>query len=531
MKRILFTLAAFALLTGGAIANSGGKKVVHRVSVGGNDICESQGEPVGCDANFSLVAMEKADGSVTGQWQDTLAGGGEGIHVAVDCLNVVGNGAVIGGVITHGTSGGVDLTGEPALTAVVDMGKSAKDLPDQISYSYFLDFSLFPGGDNCADSVPTQFPLFELPRGQVIVHSAPKAAAASLDRGARAKVDICHVDDEGNIFLINVSERAVPKHIAKHGDVLLADSLFYEDADNDGAGDAGSSTTACNQPPGFVDNMDDLCPADPTLTTQLPTFYGDADGDGFGDPATTTEACTAPPGFVDNMDDLCPADPALSTQLPTFYGDADGDGFGDPAVTTEACAAPPGFVDNMDDLCPADSALSTQLPTFYADNDGDGFGDPAVTTEACAAPAGFVANDGDCNDSEALAWTGAPEIVGDGVDNDCDPATPDGPAVCPCISIYQQGITEWQAFVGRPAAFDFLTDNDKNGQCLDEGGDGLGGNERLILTSLSFGPDGRVCTVQISDPAPVDVRFLPATDAEQAACEQHLATLCQGGAP
>ena len=160
MKRTLITLAAFWLVAGGTIANA---QVVHHASLGGADICEALALPTGCDANFSLVANLKANGSVSGQWQDTFDGGGEGIHVAIDCLNIVGNGAVIGGVITHGTEAGVDVSGQRALTAVVDNGTSKNDPPDQLSFS-------FTGIDTpCVNLVPTNFPLFTLARGQVKV--------------------------------------------------------------------------------------------------------------------------------------------------------------------------------------------------------------------------------------------------------------------------------------------------------------------------------------------------------------------------
>ena len=140
-----------------------GSGVAHRVSVGGADICEALGQPTGCDANFSLTARQKADDSVGGEWQDTFAGGGEGIHVTIDCLNVVGNGAVVGGVITHGTEGGVDVSGLRALTAVVDNGTSANDPADRISFSFTglnISCTLFP---------PAVFPLFNLANGQVTV--------------------------------------------------------------------------------------------------------------------------------------------------------------------------------------------------------------------------------------------------------------------------------------------------------------------------------------------------------------------------
>jgi hypothetical protein len=137
--------------------------VLQHASLGSADVCEALGLPTGCDANFSLVANEYADGGASGQWQDSF-GGGEGIHVAVDCLNVVGNGAVVGGVITHGTAGGVDVSGQRALTAVVDNGTSANDAADQLSFSFFPVPAL-----SCTDLVPGNFPLFDLARGQVKV--------------------------------------------------------------------------------------------------------------------------------------------------------------------------------------------------------------------------------------------------------------------------------------------------------------------------------------------------------------------------
>ncbi len=139
------------------------RNVIHFVSLGGADVCEALGLPTGCDANFSLTAIEKADGSVSGQWQDTFAGGGEGIHVAVDCMNIVGNGAVIGGVITHGTFNGVDVSGQRALTAVMDNGKSANDPLDQLSFSFF------PVNIDCNDLSPGDFQLMDLTHGQVVV--------------------------------------------------------------------------------------------------------------------------------------------------------------------------------------------------------------------------------------------------------------------------------------------------------------------------------------------------------------------------
>jgi len=44
--------------------------------------------------------------------QDTFAGGGNGIYVAIDCMQVIDNYAIVSGYINHGSnSNGDDITG------------------------------------------------------------------------------------------------------------------------------------------------------------------------------------------------------------------------------------------------------------------------------------------------------------------------------------------------------------------------------------------------------------------------------------
>jgi hypothetical protein len=147
--------------------------VVHHVSVGAEDpFCEATGQPPGCDANFSLVANQRADGTVTGQWQDTFGfGGGDGLHVAIDCLNVVGNGAVIGGVITRGSALGTDFTGLRTLTAAIDNGSSVSDPLDQVSFSWVVTGPTgLPIEDTpCTEFDPSDFILLDVTHGQVKV--------------------------------------------------------------------------------------------------------------------------------------------------------------------------------------------------------------------------------------------------------------------------------------------------------------------------------------------------------------------------
>jgi hypothetical protein len=119
-------------IAGPMAAPGGGNGVVHQVSAGGHDL-----DFIGnTDANFSLVAIEYGDGSVSGQWTDQFGQQEGGFHAAINCLSVVGNTAWVSGVVTSGSTGGFDLTGLPVITRVRDNGASANDPPDEISFSF-----------------------------------------------------------------------------------------------------------------------------------------------------------------------------------------------------------------------------------------------------------------------------------------------------------------------------------------------------------------------------------------------------------
>ena len=150
--------------------------IVHRVMAGGPDACRFFGTHPGCAGNFTLQAIERADGTVTGKYVDR-APGEEGFRAVVDCLVVVGNRAWISGTITRGNytyiddDGNevvVDITGLPVVTSVQDNGSSADDPPDQISYSWLeqpvFGFA-FPGP--CTDM--DDLDLLDAPEGQVLV--------------------------------------------------------------------------------------------------------------------------------------------------------------------------------------------------------------------------------------------------------------------------------------------------------------------------------------------------------------------------
>ncbi|MFI1743078.1 T9SS type A sorting domain-containing protein, partial [Thalassobellus sediminis] len=105
---------------------------------------------------------------------------------------------------------------------------------------------------------------------------------------------------------------------------------------------------------------------------------------------------------------------------------ADGDGFGS-TTTAMLCeaSAPSGYSDNNTDCDDTDDTVNAPQQ-YYVDADGDGFGSTttAMLCEA-SAPSGYSDNNTDCDDTDDTIHPGANEIVGNNIDDDCNPATPD----------------------------------------------------------------------------------------------------------
>jgi hypothetical protein len=114
-------------VTAPAFNGGHGNPVVHRATLAGADA--NIWYPPG-DAAFSIIALQFADGTSRGQWSDPfyVEPGGPpcGLHVAVDCLNVVGNTAFISGYVTQDKCG--EAVGLPAYTQLVDNGPAEDDL-------------------------------------------------------------------------------------------------------------------------------------------------------------------------------------------------------------------------------------------------------------------------------------------------------------------------------------------------------------------------------------------------------------------
>ncbi|MFC2139249.1 hypothetical protein ACFLR4_01185 [Bacteroidota bacterium] len=189
MKTALFTLAVIFMTgcnqessptspdgyTEGASPNSlskAGKGIVHHVSAGTNDADPSVFGVK--DASFSLVANEKANGNVTGNWVDVVKsenGNENSVHVSINSMKVVDNYAILTGIVKKGIRGGVDVTGRTALTMVRDNGTSANDPADEISFSIVLgEGDTRTSDDFTLETFTSREWLFPIKNGQVKVN-------------------------------------------------------------------------------------------------------------------------------------------------------------------------------------------------------------------------------------------------------------------------------------------------------------------------------------------------------------------------
>ena len=168
-----------------------------------------------------------------------------------------------------------------------------------------------------------------------------------------------------------------------------------------GAGTVGGATAWVN---GCVDADGDGtcavsdCDDDDATVGPGSVWYVDVDGDGFGDPATASASvsCTGPADQVSTGGDCDDLDPDINPGVAEIVAD--------------------GIDQDCDDQ-----------ETCYADADGDGVramdGSTVLSTDTdCSDDGEAIASSpaSDCDDTDPAVRPGAEEVVGDGIDQDCD---------------------------------------------------------------------------------------------------------------
>jgi hypothetical protein len=113
---------------------------------------------------FSFNAITQHDGSVSGEAQLNNRSSGQKIHMAINCLSVVGNTAVASGVVTISDPTG--LEGFTGVFAVQDNGEGKNSPGDRISLVFLFSP---PTTVDCTTFTFADFPTSPIEGGNIQV--------------------------------------------------------------------------------------------------------------------------------------------------------------------------------------------------------------------------------------------------------------------------------------------------------------------------------------------------------------------------
>ena len=199
-------------------------------------------------------------------------------------------------------------------------------------------------------------------------------------------------------------------------------AVFNGDCDDADPGIRPDAAETCD---GVDQDCDDEVDEEPV---DGPTWYADADGDGYGDAGATTTSCDLPPeGYVadatdcddadagihpdasewcDGIDNDCDGEVDDDVVTGEWYADDDGDGYGNALDATTDCVAPDGYVADATDCDDEDAEVHPGADETCdgADDDCDGSVDEGFSS---------TCEDILCDD-EGLIWEIPDDCLDDG---------------------------------------------------------------------------------------------------------------------
>jgi hypothetical protein len=166
-KLTLLALALLSILAAVAVSPSRAVGNVPQAATGSGQL-EFTTDGVTALRTFAFEATKASDGSVTGEAQINNRSVPGRLHIQIDCLNVIGNIAVVSGTITSSTEAGVPA-GASSIFGVQDNGEGAGGAPDRITQQFANS------GLVCTDITPSNVGLFthflmDVEAGNIQVH-------------------------------------------------------------------------------------------------------------------------------------------------------------------------------------------------------------------------------------------------------------------------------------------------------------------------------------------------------------------------
>lgn len=137
MKSMITVLSLLLtpILAAAVVASSASAENVAQSATGSGQFEFTSDAGVTALRTFAFEASKSSDGAVSGQAQIKNRATGATLHIRIDCLNVIGNVAVMSGTATF-ASGGGNSVGDAEIFGVEDNGQGAGAPPDLVTRAF-----------------------------------------------------------------------------------------------------------------------------------------------------------------------------------------------------------------------------------------------------------------------------------------------------------------------------------------------------------------------------------------------------------